>query len=705
MTIWSAEIKELEKLYESFGDNFPELEKELQSLINTDDENVALLYSRRCLEVIITDFCECELKKSRGTEPLKGIIDKLQKEEKVPSHIIASMHGLNTMSTFGTHPKDFDPEQVKPVLINLDIIIKWYVKHMESHTAGIKNTEAKDQDSTSREKIPGGGKRGIHSRSVKLVRFKFIPVVLLLTALLLSAIFIYTKIFKRNTVEKLQASGEKIIVAVMPFLNMTNDSTLDVWQGGIQNEIITSLTDAEELKIRQIESVNNLIQRNDLTSYAYITPSFASNISKKLETDVFVYGNLKQSGNTIRLNAQLTDSNTEETFKSFQIDGTSENILKMIDSLSAMVKNSLIISKLKKEKPLYKHTLPLTASSEAYKFYLYGEDARSKRDFPTARNMYSQALAIDSNFTLVTLRLSTACGNQGLYEEARDWLLKAYKKRDQVPIRLKLLINKNYAFFFETPYEEIKCLRQLQELDDIFPGHYYDIGLKYNLLYEYDKAIPEFEKSLEIYDKFGTKPWWIYNYSLLGEAYHKTGQYKKEKKLYKKADQDFPNDPLIIYQKAILSLTEGDTAAANKYFEQYITLIKEDPSSEEFESIGQAEFYTEAGKLEKAEGYLRQELSLFPDNPYRIYKLAWFLIDKNRSIDEGLELIEKALELRPDLKWYLLDCKGWGLYKKDKYEEALKILEECWNSRVYYQHSIYLHLEAAKKAVAGQKNN
>ncbi len=59
-------------------------------------------------------------------------------------------------------------------------------------------------------------------------------------------------------------------------------------------------------------------------------------------------------------------------------------------------------------------------------------------------------------------------------------------------------------------------------------------------LFQYDKAIPEFEKALEIYDKMDSKPWWVYNYTLLGESYHKTGQYKKEKKLYIKADQDFP---------------------------------------------------------------------------------------------------------------------------------------------------------------------
>jgi hypothetical protein len=84
MAIWSSEIKELERLYESFKGQFPTLEKELEQLIRTEDANVIMLYSRRCLEVIITDLCECELKRSRGTEPLKGIIDKLFKEQKVP---------------------------------------------------------------------------------------------------------------------------------------------------------------------------------------------------------------------------------------------------------------------------------------------------------------------------------------------------------------------------------------------------------------------------------------------------------------------------------------------------------------------------------------------------------------------------------------------------------------------------------------------
>jgi len=77
MTIWSAEIKEIEVQYQSLSGRSPDLEKELSQLLKADDENVILLYSRRSLEVIVNDLCEKELNRPRKTEPLKGIIDKL----------------------------------------------------------------------------------------------------------------------------------------------------------------------------------------------------------------------------------------------------------------------------------------------------------------------------------------------------------------------------------------------------------------------------------------------------------------------------------------------------------------------------------------------------------------------------------------------------------------------------------------------------
>jgi len=82
------------------------------------------------------------------------------------------------------------------------------------------------------------------------------------------------------------------------------------------------------------------------------------------------------------------------------------------------------------------------------------------------------------------------------------------------------------------------------------------------------------------------------------------------------------------------------------------------------------------------------------------------LINKDRNIKEGLELTDKVLVLNPD-DYVALHSKGWGLYKQGNFQEALSILQKSWDLRrgkAVYNHEAFLHLEAAKKAVAGLKN-
>jgi eukaryotic-like serine/threonine-protein kinase len=207
MAIWSSEIKELEKLYESIKSQFPELEKELAQLFRTEDANVILLYSRRCLEIILTDLCECELKRSRGTEPLKGIIDKLNKDKRVPSHIITSMHGLNDLSTYGTHPKDFDPEQVKPVLVNLDIIIKWFLKYK-----GFQ--------------IPGKQKLEVQAENIKLgkgIKFSLsIKQRILIPGIMVTIIILGTLIFYLNRHYRIKWAKEVALTEIEQLINKAN---------------------------------------------------------------------------------------------------------------------------------------------------------------------------------------------------------------------------------------------------------------------------------------------------------------------------------------------------------------------------------------------------------------------------------------------------------------------------------------------------
>jgi uncharacterized protein (TIGR02145 family) len=229
MIFWAGEIKELDNLYSSFKGHLPDIVKELEQLIRTDDPNVVMLYSRRCLEVIVTDLCENELKRPRKTEPLKGIIDKLNSEEKVPSHIIASMHSLNSMSTYGTHPKDFDPEQVKPVLINLAIIIKWYLKY--------KDFQIVSKTSEESEKLQGK----ILDETINKSHKPKSRVMLLFTVILLVIVIIILLVFKfvnsgnkkfGNNKQELQKSIESVQLPTVETISVTNYTSSNAIVGG-----------------------------------------------------------------------------------------------------------------------------------------------------------------------------------------------------------------------------------------------------------------------------------------------------------------------------------------------------------------------------------------------------------------------------------------------------------------------------------------
>ena len=278
----------------------------------------------------------------------------------------------------------------------------------------------------------------------------------------------------------------------------------------------------------------------------------------------------------------------------------------MIDSLSSMVNSFLILTSIRKETSPDIKNFVSTSSPEAYRYYIYGRNAFYKRDYTAAVNWFSQSIAIDSNFTFATVMICMTYSSLGMTNVARIHALRAYNKQDELPMQQKIIATWLYSVYYETYQEENKYLIQYLEFDDLTPPLYYMLGLNYNGLHQYDRAIPEFEKALEIYNNWDTKPPWVSNYTYLGLAYHKSGKYREEKNLYKKAERYFPDDPFLIYRQAIVSLTEGDTVAANHYIKNYMNLRKEGLASEAAIATNLASIYSEADNLNKAEEYFRK---------------------------------------------------------------------------------------------------
>ncbi|MFO7851085.1 MAG: tetratricopeptide repeat protein [Bacteroidota bacterium] len=568
---------------------------------------------------------------------------------------------------------------------------------------GFTPGEAVKKEVQKPDSLKPGSKHGSFSKPIK---WKLRLAIVILAVLLIAVIILaYPKIFNRAKSGQLGAEG-KTTVAVMPFQNMTNDTTKNYCEKGIQILMANSLSNNNGILVRQSDIINGMLEGRGITDYASLTPSIASLISRKLDADIFITGNIMPKGTSLRITAQLMNSRTKEIIKPFQIEGprAEENIIIMTDSLSEMVNNYLVISVLEKELNELDAYLKFssTSSREALRKYILGVNAHYRGDELIARDCYLDALKIDSNFFAASWGLVWVYNNLRIYDQAKKTCLKLYAIRNEVNRYQEDQINWAYAWFFETPREVINAVRQLHEIDNQVPESYRIHGNSYERLHEYEKAIPEYEKALDIYKKWDLKPERIFYYTDLGRAYHKTGQYRKERKLYRKAVKDFPDDYLLPYYQAILELSEGKTKAANEYIEKYISVNKERSLSEADIAINLGRIYWNAELFDKAEDYLREALRLRPESPATMNVIAFFLIDTERNITEGLEIIDKALELSPDHYEYL-DTKGWGLYKQGKYQEALDILQKSWDLRMenaVYWHGGFLHLEAAKKAVA-----
>ena len=397
MTIWSAEIKEIERLYDSIKGQLPGLEKELERLINASDENMVLVYARRCLEVIIIDLCESELKRPRKTEPLQGIIDKLNREEKIPSHIFASMQSLNSLSTFGSHPKEFDPEQVKPVLNNLTTIIKWYLKYKDTQNADERNPEEVKYESKELVDV----KEGIHKSNKKII--------ILFSGLVLVIIIVIVSLFVFNVIGKMKQSADltklEKSIAVLPFVNDSPDEENAYFINGIMDEVLINLQTINELRV---------ISRTSVEKYRKPDKPSIPEIAKELGVNYIVEGSGQKYGNTISLRVQLIRATKESHLwaESYEKEIKEVNdILSIQRQIAGSIATELKAIITPEEKQLI-NKIP-TLNLTAYDFYQRGREEHTKYKIDNntealirAEDLYYEALKYDSTFAQAYIGLA-----------------------------------------------------------------------------------------------------------------------------------------------------------------------------------------------------------------------------------------------------------------------------------------------------------
>jgi tetratricopeptide (TPR) repeat protein len=532
---------------------------------------------------------------------------------------------------------------------------------------------------------------------------KMLSGIAIMAILIIAAILAYPKIFRHDKFEDIKDPDGRISVAVMPFKNLTGDSLYNKWQDGFQTLLISNLSNTKELSVRSFETMLDIIGSTGHMNYASITPTVANEIALKLESGTVISGSLSKAGGNFRISVQLMKAESSEIYKAFALDFKEEDrFMIMTDSLSGLLKNFLRIEIMKLEGLAEFDQFTNTTSPEAYLSFVQAMKMMFNNNNSAAGEYFLKAVKIDSNFTNCYYFLALGYQMSGDHQKAEATF--NMEGRDKLSFRdQQFWDHLKYGYMEKNPQKGIQILLQLAEKEPQNRFILNNIGDLNRLMHNYDKEIEAYEKYIEIDARWGVTSKWIWPYVELGDAYHIKGNHKREAVLYNEALQMRPDYQGVIYRQARCALSLEDTLIAGGFITKLLSIYREQSgyTESQLKSV-LGNLYSDAGILDKAELNFRQALGLSPKNPIRIRDLAWFLIKKGIDLEEGIELANEALELRPD-NYNFQYTKGLGLLKKGNYSEALGLLEKSWTQRPGYDYDHYLTIQEAKKAITGHK--
>jgi tetratricopeptide (TPR) repeat protein len=430
----------------------------------------------------------------------------------------------------------------------------------------------------------------------------------------------------------------------------------------------------------------------------------AKEVAKKVKAETYISGSFQGREDTYWVLVNLVNTESGKIIWTNKITGNlkSSGYLDLADSLCNEIKNHLEIKALENVAD-YEFRDVYPKSAEAYRYFIEGMNSVLNMNYESGIQSLKKALEIDSTFTLASFYLSYAY-NVISSPEQNKWLEKAYRHKDRIPTKYQLWMDMWYACQYGNSVKDVSRDCDLLAKSGINTRLFWsDIAVTYcDFTHEYEKAIPAFEKVMEISQERGTDWKFIQFYDRFLTALHNVGNHEREKEISDIGLKILPdNSNTFFNHMAVCALSQGKMKEADEILTKYIAKRKELGTSESRLEGFLGGIYMRANIIDQAEIHYRKAYKLNPQNVDRIYELADFLINKDINVTEGMELVEKAMAILPD-NLVLLRLKGRGLYKQGKYEEAVQLLRKVQESWSGADYDLSVYLPEAEQALANQ---
>lgn len=300
----------------------------------------------------------------------------------------------------------------------------------------------------------------------------------------------------------LPALAKKPTVAVLPFVNLNQDPSEDVFADGMAEDITTALAKNRWLTV---------VARNPAFAFRGSTEGIRA-IGQKLDADYLVTGSVRKAGTRFRITIQAANVEDEQSIWSERFDRDKVDIFDLQDEISelvaARIEAELGLTEQKKaerrpRKNLGAWDLYQLGSAEFYKFTPAGNIK--------AQELLCQAVALDPELASAHSRLAYAIVLNMVYFDAP-------------PVSAKM-------------DEALAAAERAIKLDDQDANCYFSLGRVHLARCEYDLAIDALEYALKL------NPCLAVAYCGLGDSLAYEGRLDEAIQQFEMAVRLSPHDP------------------------------------------------------------------------------------------------------------------------------------------------------------------
>ena len=291
-------------------------------------------------------------------------------------------------------------------------------------------------------------------------KVKIITGSILVLVLIVLGYFFIPKLSKNSD------SVEKTI-AVLPFRNLSNDSTQLFFCDGFMDDILNNL-----------QKVKSFTVRPRTSSYQYRdTKKSTAIIGKELNVNYLVVGSVGREGNNLKISVQLIDSKADKQMWSNDFPGEMNHLFSLQNEIAKEIASELKAELTPEE--IKKIEKKPTENPEAYNYYLQGNyylwRGSGSRDDRTAIELYEKAIGLDPGFALAYT---------GIARCLLDQYWSYYDHTEDIKSKSKQAIDKAF------------------EIDPDLPDAHIALGLYYYYAYlNYPEALKQFELVLKYQPK------------------------------------------------------------------------------------------------------------------------------------------------------------------------------------------------------------